>query len=228
MTQCNATNLTIGVGRATSSFSPLAISPDGHQIMFFSVYSAVTSGTPNVPTVSLAGWTFAEVTSVVFGAFSGTDHRLTLFIGIGPTGSGLTPGIDFSGQNQLICEWVIDQVSNTLVTGTGGINAILQTGTFGPHGSGFSITFGGAFANINNATYAVTAKDAVNTIVPTAPMVELNQIENSGSPNGGLGSQFSSGNVPVPAATFTGSGGDDVGAIACELIFLSLIQGFIV
>lgn len=223
-TQSNATNLTSGVARSANSFSPAAIVPDGHQIMLFTVSSRVSSGTPNVPSVSLGSWTFTQVATNTYNSGSA---RITMFVGVGPTTGAAVPNISFGGQTQQVCGWVIDQVTNTLVSGTGGINATRNVAVLGTSGTGFSITMAG-FANANNATYAVSSKDAVNPIAPGSPMSMVVDQESSGSPNLGIGSQFAPVNVANPNATYGGSGGDRLGAIAIELVFASGIGGWII
>lgn len=209
-------NLDCNTATGTSNVNTANISPDSRKVIFLAVGSFFNSGSPipNVPTPSLSGWVFEEVATVTFGPFSNNNRRLTLFVATGRGGGVIN--LDFGGQTQDRIDWSVDQITNCK-QGNHGLDAIRQPTTFGPHASGFNISLS-PFANINNGCYACTAKDAVNTIVPTAPLVISNQVEPN-SPNFGLGSMFSPTNDTNPKATFAGSGGDATGAIACEVVF---------
>lgn len=211
-------NLTAGGVNNTTSFSTPGIVPIANRLILVSLTSQVSSGSPNVPSVSLPGWTFSQVTTVTpFGGSGGVTQRISLFVGIG---SGTGPvTISFGGQTQQIAQYIVDQVAYTVITGSGGSNAIVQIGTYTAPAAGFTITLS-AFASSNNATYACTAKNALNTVSPTTGMTILSQVNDS-SPNFALATMGQSSPNTNPAAVFAGSGGDNVGAIAVEISFLS-------
>jgi hypothetical protein len=225
MTQEVITNLTADVANAATSANTASVTPIVNQVMFVTISSNVSSGTPNVPAPSLSGWTFHQVATQTYGPFSSSVTRITKFIAIG-SGNGAI-NITFGGQTQQRIGWVVDQISNTKVSGVGGADAIVQTVPLAQHSNGFNVSMA-AFANINNGTYVVTSKDAVNFVSPTAPLAIVVDREVSGSPNLGICSMFYPGNITNPIGAFGGSGGDDIGTIATEIAFQSLIGGFIV
>lgn len=223
-TQLSITNLTSGVQGSASNYNTGSVTPLANQIMLVTVSSNVTSGSPNVPTPTLTGWTFHQVATVTGGPFSTNVDRITLFVGVG-SGNGAI-NIDFASQTQNRMGYVVDQINHTPLTGAGGANAIQQSTALNQHSSGFNVSLS-AFNNINNGTYVVTTKDAVNTVVPGGSLTKIAEQEVSGSPNWGIASMFQPTNNTNPTGTFAGSGGDDVETIAAEIVFKYKRGGFI-
>lgn len=218
MTQCIFTNLTSGTATSTSTPSTSSVSPTNRQVMLVSIGNVVSSGTPNTPSLALSGWVFNQVATVNFNS----TRRITLFTAIG-SGSG-TIAITFSGQSQTVVGWTVDQVANSKISGTGGADAVVQHGQFSSgSATSYAITLS-AFANVNNATYSVVAKDATNNVIPNAGFTELAETTHS-SPNWDNESMSSAVNQTSVGATFSGSGGDSAGAIAVEIAFLTNFLG---
>lgn len=200
-----------------TSFSTASLTPAPNQAMLVAMASRVASGTPNVPTPSLSGWVFSQINTVTFGT-----SRITLFTAIG-TGTGAIL-FDFAGQGQQIFSWSVVQVGNGKKSGTGGSAVAVQSATFSS-GSASSYTISlGAFANVNNGVFSCVAKDATNDVVPQSGYTELGEAPVS-SPNWDIESMWRPDNNLNPHATFTGSGGDSVGAIAIEVAFLAPFLG---
>jgi hypothetical protein len=207
--ETSANNGNIGA----TSFPTGSLTPFPNRVMLIGMASTIAAGTPNVPTLSLTGWTFSQINTVVIPSVE--VGRITLFTGIGAGAGSIL--FSFAGQGQKVFSWSVVQVENAKTTGVGGTDAIVQNATTNTNGASYSITLG-AFASVSNGVFSVVAKDATNDVVPGAGYTELGEAPVS-TPNWDIESMWRPDNNTTPSATFTGSGGDHLGAIAVELNF---------
>lgn len=154
------TNLTTNSSSSgLTSYTTASITPTANRLVLALVGSDVSSGTPNIPTLTGNGLTWVEAGTLLSGT-----QRVTLFRGM--KSSGLSAGtvvIDFAGQTQTGAGWSISEYSGVNTGGTDGSAAIRQitpgsgTGTSGSIGLGsFSDaadgTFGGFVHNANESS----------------------------------------------------------------------------
>lgn len=199
-----------------SSYGTAAITVGAGQIILIAVGSSDNAGgNPNIPTLSGNGMSFTQIgDSIRFG----TSNRLTVFRGVG-TGQTGSITMDFGGQSQGRCFWTVIQGTTIKAGGVNGADAIVQSASdSGDTGkTSYSITLA-AFASVNNATFACVFKNASNNVAPGGSMIELGESENGFV----IESNWQASPNTNPTASFVGSGGDAMAAIACELAFGSI------
>lgn len=196
-----------------SSYGTPSITVGKGQVITLAIGSTDNSGgNPNTPTLSGNGMSFSQIgSSIRFG----TSNRLTLFRGVG-TGQTGAITFDFAGQSQARCFWSVIEWTSVKAGGVNGADAIVQSASdSGDTGrTNYSITLA-AFASQNNATYAVVFKNASNDVVPGGSMLEIAETTNGYV----MESNWQATPNTNPTASFTGSGGDAMAAIAVELAF---------
>ncbi len=119
-----------------------------NNLYLVTVYNFIFPGTPALPTVS--GMT-QQATRI---SVSDSRQRINLFSFLGD-GTTSAKTIDFGGVAQTYAEVVVDEVIGSVITGTNGSDAFVQTATNDGNDSGPG-TFGvslSAFAAGNNATW---------------------------------------------------------------------------
>ena len=191
-----ATNLTSGANTGPTD----SISPAANQLIIVAIRNAVSSGTPNVPTVSGCNLTWTQIATRHAGA--NTLNRITFFRGLGsnPTPGALT--FDFAGQTQAQgWNWSVDQFENIDTGGTNGADAVVQSASNDANTSNLTVTLG-AFGHTDNATYGFAYQNAYNTVSPGTGFTQL------GSTSGGNGQAlaiFANSNKTSVAFNATGS-----------------------
>lgn len=212
-----ATNVMSGHSTSTaSSYNTASVSPTSGRVHFLAVASGGGS-TRNTPTVTGASMTWTQVTTLEINGFV----RLTVFrtYSTSPGSGALT--IDFDGQNQDRCAWILDNFTETRVTGTNASNAVVQSnGTSGSSASTVSTTLS-AFASVDNATYGacVTQNSGIRTITAGTGFTELDE-EDTGDNIMALATMFRNDNDT--SVDFTASASSThLGVIGVELANLS-------
>jgi hypothetical protein len=147
-------NLTAsGSGTNLSSYNTASISPTAGALLLMAVETDQASGSTNVkPSVSGLSATWTEIGDVNYDT-SGTTYRLTLFYGVGATGTG-TITISYGGTAQGGCSWSVDQV-----TGADTSSPIVQTKSSTVPGSAAtsqSLTLDSAITSGNGAWMAAS------------------------------------------------------------------------
>ena len=173
MSQITANHLTNGGSEVdANSYNTASISPGASRLVLLMVHSGV-GGATNTPTVSGAGMTWTQIIS----SFNEVG-RVTLFraLSASPGSGALT--IDFAGQTQVNCAWIIDEFIDVDQSGTNGSGAIIQAGSANlpggpPDYTGITVTLG-AFSNTNNATYGALYQNvATMSVVVGSGFTEL-------------------------------------------------------
>jgi len=194
-----------------SSYSTASVTPTANRVCLFLV-GASGGTTPNVPTVTGASVTWTQVATVAINGFV----RLTVFrtYNTSPGTGALT--IDFGGQNQDRCDWILDDFQNTKVTGGNGADAIVQSATnSGASASSLAATLS-AFANSANATYGGLVAQNATLRTITAGSGYTKTIEQDTSDFMALASQFRVDNDTTVDFTTSGTA-SHLGVIGIEL-----------
>lgn len=134
-----------------NSYTTASVSLSANKLDLLSVVSAYTSGTVNIPTVSGASRTWTQVVTKVDSA---NNRRITVFRSLSSSANSGALTIDFAGQTQLSCSWIVDEFNNIDLSGTNGANAVVQSASAAVDGtnSGITVTLA-AFSGTSNATY---------------------------------------------------------------------------
>jgi hypothetical protein len=169
---------------ATSSITPTA----GRLVVAGVHHSAGT--TPNTPTLSGNGITWTALDSQLA---TGGLRRVTVFYGLtGGSPSSGTVTIDFAGQTQTHCDWSVIEIEDSLLTGTNGVDAIVQDikGESGGGAETYSLTLPGAYGDDDNRALAFFGhNNSVAQFVAGTNYVLLGQ-SLGGSPNSGIGAEY--------------------------------------
>lgn len=212
-----STNLLANRSRlVANNYNTASFTNQAGKLHYFVAYSQASSGTPNVPTISGQSLSYTQVATKT----NGSSERITIFSFTGNGNTGVT-NIDYGGQNQNYCVWLVDYFTNVSQTASAVQTASASADT---GATSFSVTLA-AFANSQNATYACVGKPASNAVTPGGSMVQLG-FASSNTANVCAGeSQFISSNLTNPTGTFVGSGGDSYVALAVELNFAADANG---
>lgn len=133
-----------------SSYTTASISPTAGRLVLVAVAVRISSGTPNVPTVTGASMTWFQIRTEVSGT-----RRLTIFVGVSVSpGSGVLT-IDFAGQTQGTCGWSIAESPDVNFDPSFLVqqNGATDTGT----DTGMTITLS-SFGSTSNAAYGAIAR----------------------------------------------------------------------
>ena len=137
-----------------TSYTTASITPASYALVIAVVYSRQAVGA-TTPTLTGNGITWVQEDTVD----QGTNRRTTLFRGMvaSPTTEAVT--IDFAGNTQTACGWLISQITGADTSGVDGAGAIVQnpTATTGT-GTASSLTLA-AFQNPKNMAFAVHSKN---------------------------------------------------------------------
>lgn len=105
-------NLTAsGSSTDATSYSTASITPAANSLLLLAIETDRALGdsvAPTTPVPSGLGATWIQIQNVYFDQ-SGSTYRLTVFYGVGATGSGAIT-IDYGGVTQYGCSWIVDQV----------------------------------------------------------------------------------------------------------------------
>lgn len=145
--QIICTSLTTGGDSACSGSSTTAsISPDSNALILacFTQEHASAAGTAQASGNSL---TYAEVGTVVS---ADSRHRTTLYRSLGLTPSAGTLTFTTS-QDEANCTWAVAQCTETLITGTNGSGAVVQSNTNSAgSATSLTVTLSSSFADSTN------------------------------------------------------------------------------
>lgn len=146
-----------------SSYTTASQTDTGTRYYLLAVIArASVSAVPNTPTISGKGLTWDVINTQAFDASNPTRKKVILYRAYGTASSG-TITIDFGGQTQTHCMWLLEEVTGMDTSGTNGSGAIVQSATSGlDNTSGIfnhSATLS-AFADAtNNAVFGVFSSD---------------------------------------------------------------------
>lgn len=167
-----------------SSYATASIAPSANKLIL-----AVTAGGPNgvtanTPTLTGASMTWTQVATQLFD--SGNQRQITVFRALSSSpGSGALT-FDYAGQTQVRCFWSVLEYSGTVITGTNGADAIVQSATNANSGTNTGITATlGAFASPRNATYGAVLRTGNTAIAVGSGFTENTNI--NGTDSGMLG-----------------------------------------
>ena len=172
-----------------------------------------TAGTANTPTVTGASQTWEVVDTRLYATDSKVRTTLFRCEAASTTSGALT--IDFAGQLQNQCGWIVDEITGQ-VQGANGANAIVQSTTGDSNGASvtsFSLTLA-AFARAANAVWAgIRVATFSTTVTHEGGYSELAEQGTSGAAK--AESEFKDSSDTSPSWTL---GSDQVaGAIAVEI-----------
>lgn len=152
---------------AAASYDTASITPTANKLILASCVTEFSTTCPTVPTLSGCGLTWVENDTICWDN-GGTTRRTTMFraMGSSPTTGALT--FDLSSETQDTCSWSIVEWDTVVTTGSNGADAIVQSvqSPVSPGSETFLDLAFAAFADSNNATYAVAAKET-----PAEPLV---------------------------------------------------------
>lgn len=171
----------------TAYTTPSSIAPVADALVLAGFSSAVSAGNPNVPTVSGGGVASWSVHLSFLRTSPNGLRRITLLRAL--TGSAPSSGqvtFDLAGQTQLMGDWSLVQVTQCLLTGTNGANAIRQTKTGEVGGTSQTLTFDAAWGHADNRAFGAFALSANRGIAAGAGMTLLGSI-GGGSDGSALG-----------------------------------------
>jgi hypothetical protein len=199
-------------GTDATSYTTASVTPTAARLQLLTVMSAVSTGTPNIPTVTGCGLTWVRIGGFNFSA----THRITVFRALGLTPTAGTLTIDFASggvsQTQTYGAWGLTEFANVDQSGTNGSGAIVQTvsANSGAVVTTLTVTLA-AFSNVNNATFGALGVGANRTITEGAGFTQLSEIAGS-SPGATLATEWKNSNdTSVDWSWTTGSGASGVG-----------------
>lgn len=187
-----------------TSYETASIDPSDNNLVLAAVYSReVSSGIPNIPTLSGNGITWVAVTNVLLQDI----HRITVLRGLVASPSAGAVTIDFDGQTQTYCGWSISEFSGINLGGTNGSGAVGNTASNTDENAGTSLTVTlPAFGSADNATYGVMRHSSeANTITAGTGFTELAETNNTNL--GSFESEFKASNDTSVDWSFASSAG---------------------
>lgn len=149
-----------GTGVGATSFTTASVSPAPNNLIILSTHARVAGGTPNQPTPTGNGFTWALLGTGTYAAGANVK-RLTVWRSMNIAPLVGTILIDYAGQTISHATWVVDQVSGTDTTGANGAGAVIQavtnTDSTGVN-TAFAVTLA-AFTNTTNLTYGALSDE---------------------------------------------------------------------
>ena len=142
-------------GSSYTSYTTSSISWAANSLILFSVQSVKngTSTSSAIPTVS-GGLTFTQINTQ--GFVTGTNNspgHITVFRAYTSTAGSGAFTVDFGGESTAESNYSFEQVTNFMLGGTNGSNAIIQSGTnTAAANSPISVVLN-TFANVNNIAF---------------------------------------------------------------------------
>lgn len=167
--------------------------PTASKLAIAVINSSVGSGNPNIPTISAGGIT---AWSPYINHLDGT-RRTTLLYGLTGAGGNAQAVIDFASQTQTHCDYSFFEIDGALLTGTNGVDALVQSKTGTAAGTSFSLTLDNALFGANSLVIAGFRTHASRTVVATSPSTLINTTT-GGSPGTTLSALYRA-NVTVGA-----------------------------
>lgn len=169
--------LTSGVGSATGSrYTTASIAPAANRLILVTVATAEIAGAPPQPVVTGNSIVYSLITAIT-SSLGAPTLRYDVFRGmsITPTASEIT--IDYGGNDQGTCAWIVSEFSSVITTGTNGADAIIQSSRSFPGTSASAITgLLSSFASTNNATFgAVHIANSNVTALPGSGFTEISE-----------------------------------------------------
>lgn len=169
MANITVTNLTSGgTGTDATSFVTASVSPTAGKLVLCNVYVQEGAGTPPVPTLSGNSLTWTNTGDRTQGAVRVFTFRA---VAANPTSGAIT--IDFSGNTQSDCMWIVDEIAGLDLGGANGANAIVQTAGNSTGGATSLTVTLAAFSNTENATYGFTMMINSPVINPGTGFTEI-------------------------------------------------------
>lgn len=203
-----------------TSFNTASVTPTANRLCLLMVTNA-GSGSPAIPTVTGASATWTQIATIEINTFV----RVTVFrtFNASPGTGALT--IDFGGQSQDRCGWILDDFTNTKTTGTNGADAINQSATNSAATTTTVVATLGAFLGSLDATYGacVTQNGTLRTIAAGTGFTETVEVD-TGDSLMALSSEFRNDNDTSVDFTASGSA-SHLGIVAIELVNIDTVTG---
>lgn len=137
-----------------ASYATASVSPPSNEMITALVHNRKASGTADLPSLSGNGLTWEEVGTVLFHS---NGARLTLFRAMGASPSAGAVTIDFSGNTQTRCDWIVESHAGVETSGAHGAAAVVQSATNTVSaGTTLAVTLA-SFGSASNATYGGVA-----------------------------------------------------------------------
>jgi len=170
----SATHKTVGGSVSTAtSYATASVTPSALKLIVLMVYNNVASGTPNTPTVSGNGITWAQWSTGVFTNGTSRGSVFTAYSISAPSTGVIT--IDCAGQSQNRCNWSLAEFDGANVLGLNGTAGIVQSGIQQGASLGSTTVTLGAFTSVNNATYGFCRTNQTSAITPGTGFTELGE-----------------------------------------------------
>lgn len=171
------TNLT-NSGNATSlsTYTTASVTPTSNALVLLFVWSSHASTPGNTPTATGNSLTWVQITTRNFL----TTERVTMFRALGASPSTGTISIDFAGQAQTRCAWIVTQFTGADTSGTNGSGAVIQSASNDGTSATPTVTLG-AFSSTSNGTYGAIVS---NTSTQISPGSGFSEISDAGAVSG--------------------------------------------
>lgn len=188
-----------------TSYATASISSSARRLLLLAVYNRHATNAPVPSSVSGAGLTWTQVTSIQHAA---SGARLTVYRAYATTPASGAITISF-GSTQTNCSWSIEEFS-----AVDSSSPVVQSATASGNSSAPAATLA-AFGHERNGTYAAVGNNGVRTFTPASGYVELADVQVSGAENGHLSVEYSGENDTTPDGTLSGS--EQWAVVAIEL-----------
>lgn len=210
------TNLTSGFSDTdATSYNTASVSPSSNYLNLVSVTN-VKSSTPDTPTLSGNGITYEQIDTHVIDSV-GTMRRSTLFRSLGSSPSSGAITIDFGGNTQTACSWVVDTVSGVDTSGTNGSGAIVQSAKTTQDNTGNTTSLTAtlsSFSSANNLTYGVYGGASTTGLTAGSGFTILASASST-TPTSDVATEWKSTNDTTVDFSFDAN--DAIGVIALEI-----------
>jgi hypothetical protein len=166
-----------------SSYATGSVSAAADSVLIVDVHHTLSTGSIATPTISGLSLTWTQVATQA----REDTRRTTRFRALvsAPASGAIT--VDFASQVQTDCAWSINQVTDCLLTGTNGADAIVQTKTGASVGSAssYSLTFDATWDDDDNrALGAFSHSSSTQAFVAGTNFAILGQAIGSGTSTG--------------------------------------------
>lgn len=174
------------------------------------LFSVMSLGDATIPTVTGAGQTWVQVASKIDAS---NTRKVTTFRAVAGAEASGALTIDFGGNNQTACAWILDKIDGVDILANNGATAIVQTATAENTGTqtGITVTFSTPPLSGNSVYGAVRKSDTV-PISPGTNFTELAELTNPGANE----TEFQNSNVQNVDWTWASTSATTV-ALAIEL-----------
>lgn len=212
-----------------SSYATASVSPAANRLVLIAVYSRVSSGTPNTPSISGNGLTWENIATVVAGTL--TNRKISLFRAMSASPSSGAITIDFAGQTQTECNWSVCEFSGVDKSGSNGSGAIVQSDAEnqGSPITSFSLTMS-AFGSQSNMAYGVVGHATNEATTPGSGFTTIHDVSSTGN-NQTILTEYKLNEPTVSASWATGTTGAGIvveikAAIDAQGSFTAVAKGF--